>query len=372
MATTSSIPNETVVALAQLFQLRGTPFAAEPYGTGHINDTFRVLTRDGATTTPYILQRINHKVFPRPDQVMENIVRVTSHLRRAITAGGGNADRETLTVLPTRDGAPFLLTAEGNTWRAYIFITGARTHDVLVHADQAFQAAAAFARFQRQLRDLEGPPLHDTIPAFHHTPSRFARLQDAIAKDVASRLASCQPEVEFALAQEALTTLVATPLEAGELPLRVTHNDTKINNVMLDDETGAGICVIDLDTVMPGSLLYDFGDQVRTSVGHFRENETDLNRVYADLDRFRALVRGFLPTIGDAITPLETDLLDRCGALITFEIGIRFLTDYLQGDIYFKTHHAAENLHRARTQFALVRSLYSHARTLREIVQQYR
>jgi len=355
-----------VLAVAAEFALAGEPIAAAPYGSGHINDTFRVECRTSAGPRLVILQRINHHVFPRPDQLMANIGRVTAHLRSKILAAGGDPERETLTVIPTRAGDA-MLQRGGAFWRAYVFILGARTYDVVTSVDQPRQAGRAFGRFQQLLSDLPGEPLHETIANFHHTPARFAQFTAAAEANVADRLRLCEPEVAFALGLEPLTHTVTDAIAAGAVPLRVTHNDTKINNVMLDDATGAGICVIDLDTVMPGSVLYDFGDQVRTSVGHFAENEQDLSKVYVDLDRYRALVGGYLETAGGFITRAERELLPIAGTLITFEIGLRFLADYLAGDVYFRTHRPHENLDRARTQFQFVRSMQAQAATLREI-----
>ncbi len=372
MANTDRPTSADALVAARHFELLGEPRDARPYGSGHINDTFLVECKARFADVPYILQRINHNVFPRPEQVMENICRVTDHLRAGILTRGGNPDRESLTVVPASDGRPFHIDANGLYWRAYIFIIGARTHDVLTDNRQAYQAAKAFGTFQRLLADLPGVPLHETIVNFHHTPSRFAKLKTAAELDDAGRLASCREDVDFALAQKPITTLVVDGLESGDLPWRVTHNDTKINNVMLDDSTGDAICVIDLDTVMPGSALYDFGDQVRTSVGHFTENERDLSKVYIDLDRFDCLARGFLESAGESLVPAEIDNLAFAGILITYMIGIRFLADYLEGDVYFKTHRPDENLDRARTQFALVKDMQKQRNKMDAIVRNYR
>jgi hypothetical protein len=222
------------------------------------------------------------------------------------------------------------------------------------------------------LADLPSPPLHETIPDFHHTPKRFAAFREAVEADPLGRAAECREEIEYCMGLESRTGIVSDALASGEIPNRVTHNDTKINNVLFDEATGEGICVIDLDTVMPGSALYDFGDMVRTSAGHFEENEKDLSKVFVDLDRFECLVRGYLDAGRDFLTKREIDLLCFSGVLLTFECGIRFLGDYLKGDVYFKIHHPEENLDRARTQFELVRSIYEHEDAMQGIVKRYR
>jgi aminoglycoside phosphotransferase (APT) family kinase protein len=243
--------------------------------------------------------------------------------------------------------------ADGNFWRAYHFIENARTYDSVQSPAQAFQAAKAFGEFQRMLADLPAPRLHDTIPDFHHTPKRFAALERAIAADVAGRAILAKPEIDFALARKSICGVL---LDAG-LPERVTHNDTKINNVMLDDDTGEGICVIDLDTVMPGLVLYDFGDMVRTATSPGPEDERDLSKVNLQFPLFEALARGYLTSAAGFLTKEEKKHLAFSGKLITFEIGLRFLTDYLSGDTYFKVHREGHNLDRCRTQFKMVASI---------------
>jgi Ser/Thr protein kinase RdoA (MazF antagonist) len=341
-----------VRAVARQFQIHGEFLEAAPYGSGHINDTYCVVFQQAGTPVRYILQRINHGIFKNPVALMENIQRVTSHL--AAKAGGQpEATRRVLTLVAARDGRAWLVDADGNHWRAYLFIEKARTYDAVESVEQAFKAARAFGQFQAQLADLPAPRLHDTIPDFHHTPKRFAALEQAIGADVAGRAALAGREIQFALAHKAITGVL---LDA-RLPERVTHNDTKFNNVMLDDATGEGICVIDLDTVMPGLALYDFGDMVRTTTSPAKEDERDLSKVVMQFPMFEALIRGYLPAAGGFLTPAEKKLLPFSGKLITFEIGIRFLTDYLAGDTYFKVHRDGHNLDRCRTQFKLVESI---------------
>jgi Ser/Thr protein kinase RdoA (MazF antagonist) len=283
---------------------------------------------------------------------MENIQRVTSHLAAHLSADP-DRDRRVLTLIPAQDGRPWRQDAEGSYWRVYRFIERARTYDAVESPKQAFQAAKAFGQFQKMLVDLPAPHLHSTIPDFHHTPKRFKAFERALAADTAGRAVLAKPEIEFALAHHSMVSLL---LDA-RLPDRVTHNDTKFNNVMFDDETGEGICVVDLDTVMPGLALYDFGDMVRTATSPADEDEPDLSKVTMQLPMFEALARGYLSSAGSFLTKAERQHLAFAGKLITFEQGIRFLTDYLSGDTYYKVHREGHNLDRCRTQFKLVESI---------------
>lgn len=352
MTATCAIPHDLRAVCAQ-FSLIGDFQHAEPYGSGHINDTYQVTYNQAGTEVPYLAQRVNHLVFKQPATLMDNVFRVTSHLQRRL-AQHPDASRRSLSLVPTRDGQPYCRDADGNWWRLYLFICKARTHDVIRSPAQAFQAARAFGEFQRQLVDLPGPRLHETIPNFHHTPTRFADFASALAKDERNRAREAKAEIEFVLAR---TTIAGALLELharGLIPERITHNDTKLNNVMLDDATGEGICVIDLDTVMPGLAMYDFGDLVRTSTSPAPEDEPDLAKVKFQMPMYQALVSGYLASAGGFLTPTEKASLALGGKLITLEIGVRFLADFLQGDIYFKTKRPEHNLDRCRTQFALV------------------
>jgi Ser/Thr protein kinase RdoA (MazF antagonist) len=359
--------------IAQRFDFAGPVTRIVPFGNGHINDTFLCECQLGPQQVhQYALQNINTRVFRDPDQVMDNIARVTAHLRRKLEeCGHDDLDRGTLCIVPTRDGA--ILYRDGElAWRSYDFIPGAVTHDVVTTDRQAYEAARMFARFQRLLDDLPPPRLHETIPHFHHTPTRFARLRDAIARDPVHRAASCQPEIAAALGRAGQVGRIVAAMAAGTVPERITHNDTKINNILFDGNAGHACCVIDLDTVMPGSSLYDFGDMVRTFTGEFAEHETDLSKVVFRRDRFAALVEGYLSEARSFLTPTELDLLAISGRLITFEIGIRFLTDYLEGDTYFKVHHPRENLDRARTQLQFVAAMEHQAAEMAAIIAQHR
>jgi aminoglycoside phosphotransferase (APT) family kinase protein len=351
-----NIHAEGLRAVAGQFQFRGEASDFMPYGTGHINDTYLVTCQTASAPVHYILQRINRNVFHSPASVMENIERVTAHLSGQL-AGHPDRTRRALTLIPARDGRNWHEDAEGDTWRAYRFIENARSYETATSVEQAFQAAQAFGCFQQQLASLPSPRLHETIPDFHHTPKRFAALERAIAADVKGRAALVKPEIDFALRHQSITGVLIEASLKGSLPERITHNDTKFNNVLLDDATGESLCVIDLDTVMPGLALYDFGDMVRTTTSPAAEDEQDLSKVNLQFPLFEALVRGYLSAAGGFLTDTEKKFLAFSGKLITFEIGVRFLADYLAGDTYFKIHREGHNLDRCRTQFKLVESI---------------
>ncbi len=363
--------NMDIAEIVRHFQLEGEYLDGAPYGSGHINDTFRTRWRRDGREVPSLQQRINHRVFRDPARLMENVLRVTRHLAEKLSRiPGADPRRETLTVIPARDGRPCHVDAGGNTWRTYIFIEDARSYDICQGPEQAEEAARAFGRFQNFLADLPGGPLHETIPFFHHTPRRFEALEKSIEADVRNRALGARAEIEFALAHKGMTARVTDLLESGALPVRTTHNDCKLNNVLLDDGTGKGVCVIDLDTVMSGSALYDFGDMVRTFTPTAAEDETDLGRVGLRMDIFDALVRGYLRE-ATFLVPEEIGLLSFAGPLITFTIGIRFLADYLQGDVYFKTHRPDHNLDRARVQFRMVAEMESREAEMQTLIRRY-
>lgn len=349
-------PPERLRDIVAKFALFGDIGPVAPYGSGHINDTFAVEVRQAGAPLRYILQRLNTAVFRDPAAVMRNIKRVTSHLAaRWRRHGVADASRRTLTPLPTRRGDLWMDEPDG-AWRMYLFIEGARTYDQIETPLQAAAAARAFGEFQLQLADLPPAELAETIPGFHDTPARFAALKAAIEADEVGRAATAGPEIEFAMARASIVGRLLAEQAAGRLPLRVTHNDTKLNNVMLDDATGEGVCVIDLDTVMPGLVLYDFGDMCRTATRPTPEDEQDLERVVMRRDMFAALVDGYLAAAAGFLVPAEAELLAFSARLITFEIGVRFLTDFLRGDVYFKTRRPNHNLDRCRVQFRMVRS----------------
>ena len=356
--------------VSALFDMRSDFVDAQPYGSGHINDTYCAWYDQAGMRIRYIHQRINHKIFKDPVALMENIERVTAHsLARLMDLDHPEARRRTLTVVPGMDGKPYVMDRDGNYWRTYPFIERARGYDEIRSNLQAEQAAKAFGEFQKLAADLGGVRLHETIPDFHHTPKRLEALQQAIEADIAGRARSCKAEIEFALARAADCRRVTDLLSAGVIPERVTHNDTKLNNVLLDDVTSEGVCVIDLDTTMPGSVLYDFGDMVRTATPTTREDEVDISLVGIRLDRFDALVRGYLDSASSFLNRAEIDLLAFSGKLLTLECGIRFLTDYQHGDVYFNTKRPGHNIDRWRAHFAMVTAIEENLDRMEEMVQ---
>jgi len=339
-------------AVVSAFQLDGEFVGGAPYGSGHINDSYCVECRAERGVVRSLLQRINGRVFKDPLSLMENVQRVTAHLAERVY-GEADAERRVLRLIPARDGRGWHVDGAGDVWRAYRFIEGARTYDAVRSVKQAFEAAKAFGRFQKMLVDLPAPRLHDTIPDFHNTAKRYVTLERAIAEDAAGRAPLVKDEIDFARARAP----IASVLQEAGLPERITHNDTKFNNVMLDDVTGEGICVVDLDTVMPGLVLHDFGDMVRTTTSPAEEDERDLSKVTMQFWMFEALLRGYLSTAGEFLTREEKELLVVASKVIVFEQGIRFLTDHLNGDTYYKVHREGHNLDRCRTQFTLLESI---------------
>ena len=342
-------------AVAAGFVLDGDFVSAERFGTGHINDTFKMFT----TRQCYILQRINTTIFKQPELLMDNFVRVCSHIEGKIAAEkkvDPACRRRALQVMRAKDGNPFFRDENNNFWRCYIYVDQARTSDILETPQQAYAAAAAFGNFQLDLADLPGR-LNETIADFHHTPKRLAALEAALKADVKGRAKEVAPELEYIFSNREEYSLLIDGMNKGELFERTTHNDTKLNNVLIDDVTGNGICVIDLDTVMPGLPHYDFGDMVRTGTSPAAEDELDLSKVGMRFEMFEALLRGFLSNAGKFLNQREKELLPFSGKLITLEIGTRFLTDYLEGDVYFKVHREGHNLDRCRTQIKLVQSI---------------
>lgn len=365
-----TLPPARLEAAARAFPLAGRLQAAAPHGSGHINDTFVLPVDQGGRVVRYILQRINHHIFRQVPELMDNIRRVTAHVGRQVRASGAaDPARRALTLVPGRDGQPFHRDAEGDYWRCYHFIEGARTHDRIESPLQAAEGARAFGEFQKLLVDLPGGRLHETIPFFHDTRRRFDAFQRAVGADAHNRAAAARAAIAFAGGREPMVDVLLGLQARGEIPERITHNDTKLNNVMLDDATQAGLCVVDLDTVMPGLALYDFGDMVRSATNSAAEDEPDAARVESRLPIFAALVDGYLGAAGPFLNSAEIAHLAFSGRLITFEIGLRFLTDYLCGDTYFKTHRPEHNLDRCRTQFQLVRSIEEQEDRMTAFVQ---
>jgi hypothetical protein len=354
--------------ISALFQMRADLAEAQAFGSGHINDTYCASYDQAGVRIRYIHQRLNHHVFKDPVRVMENVARVTRHaLAKLLAEGHPEAHRRTLTCIPALDGKPYAFDSEGNLWRTYPFIERARGYDEIQSDGQAYQAARAFGAFQNLTADLPGGRLHETIPDFHHTPKRLAALEQAIAHDIAGRAAGVAAEIAFVRARAAECARVTDLIASGKIPERVTHNDTKLNNVLLDETTAEGVCVIDLDTTMPGSALYDFGDMVRNAASTAREDDPDLKQVAVRLDRFETLVKGYL-SAATFLNEVEIAHLAFSGKLITLELGARFLTDYLNGDSYFKIHRPGHNLDRCRNQFAFVAALEENMGAMEETI----
>ena len=344
--------------ISRQFQIYGEILHAEPCKIGHINETYTATYDQGGTPVRYIHQKINRTVFKQPEALMRNLLRVTTHIQAKLEAQGvRDFTRRVLTVVPTRDGQSFYRNGDGECWRTFVFVERAQTFEAVQSPRQACQAGRAFGQFQQFLVDLPGERLTDTIPDFHHAQKRFTVLQQAIENDHCNRAKLARPEIEFAWRQEPWVDVLLKAQAQGEIPERITHNDTHFNNVMLDVETGEALCVVDLDTVMPGLVLYDFGDMVRTTTSPTLEDERDLSKVHAQFDIFKALARGYLDATHTFLTPAERALLAFSGKLITFILGIRFLTDFLVGDTYFRVHRPNHNLDRCRTQFKLVQSI---------------
>jgi len=366
----ASKPKHDLRSIAARFQICGDFREAAPYGSGHINDTYAAVFDQTGSPMRFIFQRINHNVFKDPAGLMGNVERVTTHIRRKLEAAGADQiSRRVLTLVPALDGKRWHADAEGNHWRCCLFIERAKSYDRVEAPRQAFEAARAFGEFQKQLADLPAPRLRDTISNFHHTRSRFDALCQAIEQDACNRAAEVKADIEFALRHEPLVDVLLDLQARGLLPERVTHNDCKLNNVMLDDATGEGVCVIDLDTVMPGLTLYDFGDICRTAACSTVEDERDLSKVEMRMEMFEALVGGYLASAGEFLNPVERDHLVFCAKLITLEMGIRFLADHLAGDRYYKVHRPGHSADRARVQFKMVESFERNDAAMCKVVQ---
>jgi aminoglycoside phosphotransferase (APT) family kinase protein len=356
-------------AIAERFALEGTIVSVVPLAGGHINDSYRMDMQAGDASRAYLLQSLNRRVFPRSDLVMENVSRVTRHLSsRLATAGVADRERRALTLVPTRQGRDWHTEADGTCWRVFRFITGTVVLDRARDPQDAGSAGRAFGEFLRLLADYDGPPLHETIPGFHDTAARVARLEAVAQADPCGRAAAARQEIQAVMAQRSLADVLPPLVASGEVPQRIVHNDAKMTNVLLDERTGEALCVIDLDTVMPGAALWDFGDMVRSMTSPTAEDEEDLTAVGVHMPMFAALARGYLEAAGTLLVPRERELLGFAGRLITFEQAVRFLTDHLEGDRYYRIERAGHNLARCRTQLALLQSLTEHAAELDAIV----
>ncbi len=362
-----SVTLSLVRSAANAFDFGGPVLCdAHHYGEGHINDTFVVWREDHSKR--FILQRINTDTFTNPVGLMENVCGVTRHLRAKILAEGGDPARETLNVIPTLSGSTCYLDADGGAWRAYDFVEDTICLQQVGSEADFRTVAETLGKFQNQLADYPASTLHETIARFHDTPNRYANFEKALAADALGRAKNITSEIEFIHAREQDCHVLLDQLAAGEIPLRVTHNDTKINNVLIDAATGKGICVIDLDTVMPGLSAYDFGDSIRTGANDCAEDEPDQSKVHFDLHLYEVFAKGYLSTAGASMSMAEKKSLAWGARLMTLECGIRFLTDYLEGDHYFHTARPDHNLDRARTQFTLVRQMEEVFDQMLEIV----
>lgn len=353
------------------FAFAGTVTDMAEYGSGHINATYKLEADDNGTPRKYIFQQINTDIFKNADELMENIEGVTSFLTEKIKARGGDIDRETLRVIPTKDGKSFYRDEEGRCYRMYLFVRDAYGMDVVKGVADFYESAVAFGNFQYLLSEYPADTLHETIPDFHNTKKRFETFCEAVKADVCGRAAAVQKEIEFVMERAEEMDCLTKRIESGELPLRVTHNDTKSNNILIDDETRKAVCIIDLDTVMPGLSLYDFGDSIRFGANNAAEDEPDYTKATINLEFFEAYVKGYLEGSKGSLTENEIRLLPVGAKMMTLECGMRFLTDYLQGDTYFKIHRENHNLDRCHTQFGLVKSMEDNWQAMQDIVKKY-
>ena len=342
---------------AAMFDFGGEVTSVVPYGNGHINDTYAVTCSLAGGSVRFILQRLNPVVFPDRAGLMRNMIAVTEFLRKAVIRDGGDPERECLRLIPLKDGSPYLTDESGDVWRATQFIENTDAYLVAESPEMFASAGEAFGKFMARLGGFDASSLFEVIPRFHDTPDRYARFLASLERNAAGRMDEAKDEIAFVRERGEGCSVITDALERGEVPVRVTHNDTKLNNVLIDTATKEAVCVIDLDTVMPGSMLYDFGDAVRVGCSTAKEDERDLSLVDFDLGLFRAFTEGYLAGAGRSVTAAELGLLPDAARLMTFECGMRFLTDFLDGDTYFKTAYPKHNLVRARTQFKLVRTM---------------
>lgn len=343
-----------IIDVIKQFDFDGEVLDIVSYGNGHINDTYLLSYRDNNEIVRVIIQKMNTSIFRQPVELMENIMNITSFLKKKIIENKGDPNRETMSVYLTKDNKPYYCDRDNSYWRAFRFIEGATSYDEVKSDDDFYESAYSFGRFQSLLADYPAHTLHETIPDFHNTKDRFMKFKKAVEEDVCGRAKDVKEEIKFVLEHEDIANVLGDMLDEGIIPLRVTHNDTKLNNIMIDDITHKGICVIDLDTVMPGLAVNDFGDSIRFGASTASEDEKDLSKVECDLHLFEVYTKGFIAGCNGRLTEDEIKALPIGAKVMTFECGMRFLTDYLQGDTYFKIHYPSQNLDRCRTQFKLV------------------
>ena len=356
--------NKDLNKVIENFRITGSPSSVKSYGGGHINNTYLVISESG---DKYILQRINHTLFKDVPALMRNIELVTDESRKRTIERGGNPMREGLTLIRTREDKSYFFDGQ-NYYRVYVFIDNATTYDVVKKPEHFYEAAVAFGNFANLLATFDAKQLVETIPNFHNTKVRFKTFLESVKADATGRAKSVKKEIKWVKARKKYASIIVDLLNSGAIPYRVTHNDTKLNNVMIDDSTGKGIAVIDVDTIMPGSLCYDFGDAIRFGCNPVAEDEKDLSKVVFQMSLFEQFVKGYLSAVGESITKIEKDNLAIAAIVMTYECGMRFLTDYLNGDIYFRTQREGQNLDRARTQFKLVEDMESQIDQMKKIV----
>lgn len=350
------------------FSADGSFSDAGPYGSGHIHDTFRVVTTE-KDKDDYILQKLNNKIFKNIPELQENIERVTEHLYHKLeVVPGADIKRECLTLIPAKNGKSWIEDDDGSFWRMYIFITNHRSYNIVDTPDKAYEGGKAIGRFQAMLADLPGQPLHETIPFFHNIEKRLDTFNATVKSDRVGRASEVSEEINFVLRRSEEMKIILRLGKEGKIPLRITHNDTKFNNILLDENDKA-LCVIDLDTVMPGYVHYDFGDAIRTAANKAAEDEKELSKVRMDIGLFKAYAEGYLSETRDTLNIIEKEYLAFASRLITYIIAVRFLTDYLDGDNYFKIHHEHHNLQRARAQLRLVESMEEQYAAMQKIVK---
>ena len=360
-----------LVNIIDKFKIDGDILSIEKYGNGHINDTHLLTLKTGENECKYILQKINKNVFKSPEKLMKNFASVTEYLANKINELGGDPQRETLNLIKTVDGNSCYVDENGEVYRMMLFVKNSVCYDKVERSEQFYESAVAFGNFQRLLEKYPAGTLEETIVDFHNTPKRYENLMKAVKADVKGRAAEVESEINFAREREAFCYTLENARVDGKLPLRVTHNDTKLNNILFDRDSGKPICVIDLDTIMPGYSVNDFGDSIRFGASTAAEDERDLSKVNFDLDLYEMYVKGFIEGMGDALAKGELELLPIGAIMMTLECGMRFLTDYLEGDVYFKTSREKHNIDRARTQFKLVADMESNLKKMHVIVNKY-
>ncbi len=362
----------TVENIVNKFDAKGELIDYMPFGNGIINETKLVTNKlEDGNTVQYVLQKINKNVFKDPDKLMQNYVGVTRFIRNKIERLGGDPEREVINAIPAKDGRSYVIDDNGEYWRLLIYITDSMSYDKVERPEQFYESAVSFGNFQCMLSDYPADTLYETIANFHNTPDRFRQLMEAVENNIAGRLDGVTAEVEFAKAREQFTWTLENAHKAGKLPLRVTHNDTKLNNILFDTKTGAPICVVDLDTIMPGYSVNDFGDSIRFGATTALEDETDLSKVNFDIELYELYVKGFIEGAKGRLTDGELEMLPIGAIMMTLECGMRFLTDYLNGDTYFRIRRPDHNIDRCRNQFKLVSDMEKRLPEMHAIVSKY-